>query len=328
MALCRNPWITYSQDIAPCGKCPECHTNHKQLWTNRNILESYGHVQKSFVTLTYDNYHMPFNSKGNPTLVKEHLQTFFKNLRSKGYKVRYYAVGEYGTSGERGINPHYHILLYGAGKAQEEAISDSWRLPAGRGKRGELAGFCYIGDITEQSIGYVTGYVHKKTYKNKKLWDELGIVHEYPTMSLRPAIGSAAIPKLVDFFKKNPDYLTEYGDVPYSILHGSRSLPLGDYIREKIREGLNLSHDKELYYDEQTGEILEKKIWHGKEAAKAQKRAELQLLQENSPESPAYDPKLPEGAQVSIKQFYSYKNSQRAKQFDVKQRLAYDSHKL
>ena len=114
MALCSKPWITLSGDIAPCNKCPECLTNRKQLWTNRNILESYGHEKKSFVTLTYSDENIPRNSEGTPTLDKTHLQTFFKNLRSKVKNpIRYYACGEYGTSGARGINPHFHVLLYG-----------------------------------------------------------------------------------------------------------------------------------------------------------------------------------------------------------------------
>ena len=264
MAICRSPWITPQGDIAPCNSCPECLTNRKQLWTNRNILESYGHAKKSFLTLTYSDENLPKNHLGINTLDKTHLQTFFKNLRSKlKSPIRYYAVGEYGTKGERGINPHYHVLLYGADQADEQKISDSWRLPAGRGKKGEPAGFTYVGDITAQSIAYVAGYVQKKTKYNKDMYDEFEIVPEYSTSSLRPAIGASAIPKFVELFKAKPEYLTEYGDVPYSINHGQRKLPLGEYLREKIREGLDLPHDIHTYMDEETGELTERKIWHG-----------------------------------------------------------------
>ena len=138
-------------------------------------------------------------------------------------------------------------------------------------------------------------------------------------------IGSTAIPKLAAVFKANPDYLTEYGDIPYSINHGQRKLPLGDYLREKLREACDLPHDLDVYMDTETGEIIEKKIWHGKEEAKAQRKKEMQILQENEK---VYDPKLPKDAQVSVKHFYDYKNEQSAKQFDAKQRFVHNSHTL
>jgi hypothetical protein len=326
MALCRSPWITLQGDIAPCHKCPECLTNRKQLWTNRNILESYFHEKKSFVTLTYEDQYLPKNELGNNTLDKTHLQTFFRNLRSRTETpIRYYAVGEYGTSGERGINPHYHVLLYGLDQEDEAIIADSWRLPAGRGKKGPLAGFTYVGDVTEKSIAYVAGYVQKKTQYNKDMYEQFEIIPEYSTMSSKPTIGASSIPKFVNLFTKYPEYLTEYGDVPYSVYHGDRSLPLGEYLREKIREGCDLPHDVEVWMDEQTGELTEKKIWHGKQEAKAQRAKEMQILQENKK---VYDPKLPEGAQVSIKQYYAYKNEQSAKQFDARQRFVHNSHTL
>jgi hypothetical protein len=51
----------------------------------------------------------------------------------------------------------------------------------------------------------------------------------------------------------------------------------------------------------------------------------MQVMQENKA---VYDPKLPEDAQVSIKQYYDYKNAQAKKQFDVRQRFKHNSHSL
>lgn len=324
MAICRKPYINVQGDICPCQQCPECLTNRKQLWTHRNILEGFAHARKSFVTLTYDELNLPINEIGNPTLVKEHLQTFFKNLRTRvQHPIRYYAVGEYGTSGTRGINPHYHAIIYGVDSEQLQEINDAWRAPAGRGKKGSPLGFVYVGDVTDQSIAYVTGYVQKKNKYNKDMYEELEIIPEYSTMST--AISLSAVPNFVKLFTEKPEYLTEYGDVPYSINHGDRTLPLGTYLREKIREGLNLPHDIETYYDDETGEIIEKKIWHGKEEQKAQRKAEMQILQDNTliPDS-----KLPEDATVSVKKFYEYKNAQSKKQFDARQKFIHNSHSL
>lgn len=46
--------------------------------------------------------------------------------------------------------------------------------------------------------------------------------------------------------------LTEHGDVPISLYHGNRALPLGRYLREKLREELQMSE----VYDPNTGEIF------------------------------------------------------------------------
>ncbi len=91
------------------------------------------------------------------------------------------------------------------------------------------------------------------------MYEEYEILPEFSSMSLKPTIGANVIPKLVQAFKHDPDFLTEHGDVPYSIMHGSRQLPLGNYIREKVREGLDLPHDEIIYMDELTGVITTKK---------------------------------------------------------------------
>lgn len=326
MALCRKPWITPSQDIAPCGQCPECLTNRKQLWTNRNILESYSHEKSCFITLTYTDENLPKNHLGIPTLDKAHLQQFFKRLRSKyKAKIRYYAVGEYGTAGQRDINPHYHALLYGIGEDHSQTIQDSWRVSKGKGKTGEIQGFAYTGSITPQSISYVAGYVQKKTKYNKDMYEEFEIIPEFSNISNRPAIGANIIPILTQHLKNNPDYLTPYGDVPFSIHHGDRQLPLGTYIREKVREGLDLPHDIKTYVNEETGELIDKKIWHAKEDAKKAQKLEMQIMQENKA---IHDPKLPKDATVSIKHYYQYKNQQSQKTFDIKQKLTQNNETL
>lgn len=40
-----------------------------------------------------------------------------------------------------------------------------------------------------------------------------------------------------------PYLLTEFGDVPYSLTHGTRSLPLGRTLRQKLREMVNLEEN-------------------------------------------------------------------------------------
>jgi hypothetical protein len=59
--------------------------------------------------LTYDDEHLPPNN----SLLKKDLQKFFYKLRQKikPIKIRYFAVGEYGSNKTK--RPHYHIILFG-----------------------------------------------------------------------------------------------------------------------------------------------------------------------------------------------------------------------
>ena len=339
MAICRKPYITPIGELCPCQQCPECLDNRKQIWTNRNILESYNHKKQCFLTLTYDDENIPFERADKieyicretgktkkkwvhtptnfPTLNKYDAEKFIKRLRKNyGQKIRYYLVGEYGTAGERGINPHYHALLYGIDEADTAIIENSWK-----------KGFIHVGNTNIMSIQYVVGYVEKKTKYNKDMYEEMEITPEYSTMSLKPSIGchEDTIQKFAQLFKQHPEYLTEYGDVPYSVYHGDRTLPFGNFLREQIRIVCDLPHDTQTFMDEETGEITEKRIWHGKEEHKAQRLKEMQILQENKK---IHDPKMPKDAQVSIKHYHQYKFEQSQKQFDVRQKLKQTNHTL
>ena len=71
----------------PCGKCIGCKADHALAWSIRCYQESTLHDQNSFITLTYNDENLP------EKLNKEHLRKFIKDLRSLGFKIRYYAVG-------------------------------------------------------------------------------------------------------------------------------------------------------------------------------------------------------------------------------------------
>lgn len=95
--------ITYSK----CGSCKQCIAEKANNWVIRNDYESKAYKKICFITLTY---------KDNPKfLIKKDLQDFIKRFRRRieyhGYKekIRYFAVGEYGTLKGR---PHYHIIIY------------------------------------------------------------------------------------------------------------------------------------------------------------------------------------------------------------------------
>jgi hypothetical protein len=161
-----------------CGSCPACQELKRNSLSNRLALEEHRSKYCSFVTLTYDETHLPivdvsrlfsaldrevvdlqqnydfnedfstptvvnteelrnsvisynkhrafykanFSVNRNVTyennqvavLVNRHLQLFIKRFRkyvSTKYneKIRYYAIGEYGT---QSLRPHWHILFF------------------------------------------------------------------------------------------------------------------------------------------------------------------------------------------------------------------------
>jgi hypothetical protein len=139
-----------------------------------------------FVTLTYDDLHLPKNN----SLVLKDYQLFMKKLRRKyGSGIRFYHCGEYGDELGR---PHYHSILFnhdfedkkfysennGNKLYTSDSLSSLWE-----------KGHSIIGDVTFESAGYVARYSLKKV-TGEKAKDHYGSrLPEYSTMSRRPGIG-------------------------------------------------------------------------------------------------------------------------------------------
>lgn len=65
------------------------------------------HERNCFLTLTYDEEHLPSDGK----ISKKHFKQFIRKLhRRLTRKVRYFGCGEYGDQTGR---PHYHAILFG-----------------------------------------------------------------------------------------------------------------------------------------------------------------------------------------------------------------------
>lgn len=163
----------YNQPISvPCGKCHGCKSDQALMWSIRGYHESTLHTQNSFLTLTYDNKHLPPDHKIN----KKHLQDFFKRVRSSGVKLRYIACGEYGGVTKR---PHYHAIIFGKDWLEDSyPVTDTLYSHTGLQDQWSM-GYITIAPVTMASICYVCGYV------NKKIDDE----DTFNLMSRRPGIG-------------------------------------------------------------------------------------------------------------------------------------------
>lgn len=192
------------------------------------LLEQLMQEGSCFVTLTYDEAHVPAEG----TLVPEDLRNWIKRLRKvfAPEKVRYYAAGEYGDQSWR---PHYHAALFGMSADVAGGVDGCSGLVA----RTWPYGYTYVGDLTRESAQYVAGYVTKKL--NKK--DDPRLVGRHPEfsrMSLRPGIGAGAMEAVAGSLMWDRGGLEEVErnvDVPGALCHGGKSLPLGRYLKRRLR---------------------------------------------------------------------------------------------
>ena len=155
--------------------------------------------EKCFITLTYDDEHLPADG----SLRKSDFQKFMKRLR-KEYcerRISYFMCGEYGEENHR---PHYHAVFFGVEFEDVQVLRKRHRGKLARtsailGKLWGL-GFNSVGSVTTQSCRYVASYCLKKVtgvaadehYKrvNVETGEVYWLVPEYAAMSLRPAIGA------------------------------------------------------------------------------------------------------------------------------------------
>lgn len=170
----------------PCGKCVGCRLERSRQWAVRCIHEAKQWDANCFITLTYDDQHLPSDG----SLSMRDFQLFMKKLRKKyGNGIRFFHCGEYG--GRLG-RPHYHAILFNHdfsdkvpfSKRGENVVYISKELDNLWGK-----GFGMIGSVTYESAAYVARYVLKKVSGENADLHYGGRVPEYVTMSRRPGIG-------------------------------------------------------------------------------------------------------------------------------------------
>lgn len=172
-----------------CGRCVVCRINRARSWAVRCMMEAEFSPMCYFVTLTYDDEHLPVQTclvdwrsgvaADLPVLKKSDLQGFMKRLRSalkyRGYTgdVRFFACGEYGSV-FRTWRPHFHVLLYGMPDLDvlgDLTPSDVHTSPDSKHFFSDLIGSCWklgrhdVGEVTWESTSYVARYCLKKTGK-------------------------------------------------------------------------------------------------------------------------------------------------------------------
>lgn len=161
-----------------CGRCIPCLIRKEsalEFLAKKELLTKYRKGQgASFVTLTYDDGHIPYNQDKLVTLRKSDVQKFLKNVRRQmeyhndktPFKTIY--CGEYGDNFGR---PHYHIVFIG--------LSDSKVLKYTR--KLWKHGLCDVGVLAQGGLRYVCKYMTKQhpTKEVKAMREKLGVENPF-----------------------------------------------------------------------------------------------------------------------------------------------------
>lgn len=162
----------------PCGQCRGCRLARAVEWGIRCHHESQMNENNSFITLTFNDEHLPSDFSVQPRV----FELMMKRLRERiePTQIRFFGCGEYGG---KTFRPHYHAIIFGY------AFPD--RRLHGYSKRGhplftsELLGqvwpygFNVVGAVNWRTAAYTARYTLKKIDDNSALpdgatsWDQV-----------------------------------------------------------------------------------------------------------------------------------------------------------
>lgn len=162
--MCVNPYIALRKDgnpvPVPCGKCLDCRKAFQTEWIFRLEQEAKRTVCPCFVTLTYDNDHLPIMADPETgellsVVSKRDFQLFMKRLRKIGgddlKNCRYFAIGEYGSKYNRA---HMHAIIIApsihSAAQLDKYVKQAWQ-----------NGFVATKFATRKQFHYVCKYMNK-----------------------------------------------------------------------------------------------------------------------------------------------------------------------
>ena len=223
--------LTYSSrptKTVPCGKCVECLNTRVNSWAFRLLEELKVSSSAVFLSLTYDDDHLPladvtnhytnyetgeiteYHYKNVPVLNKKDYQLFFKRLRkTTSNKLKYYACGEYGSSTHR---PHYHAIIFNLPQSSlknPSIIEKAWG-----------NGYVGFGDCNIATIKYTCKYIMKGLKRKNTTRPP-----EFALMSKKMGLAHLT-PQMLKYYK---NHMTNAVTLP-----GGAKTPLPRYFRDKV----------------------------------------------------------------------------------------------
>lgn len=180
----------------PCNKCTGCRLAKAAEWGVRCHHEAQMHESNSFITLTYNDTHLPADFSVQP----REYELFMKRLRKslEPQQIRTFGCGEYGG---KTFRPHYHAIIFGHDFPDKrlhgytkrghpiftsEALSRVWTF-----------GFSSIGAVNWRTAAYTARYTLKKVGEDDRLpdgvtdWDQVRVHRASYYNRIHPVSGKA-----------------------------------------------------------------------------------------------------------------------------------------
>ena len=158
-----NGYKTIKIDCRHCLNCLVKRTAQIEFLAKRELVDNYMYGKSAaFVTLTYDDDHLPKTEYGFTTLRRDHVQKFIKNIRrqmdyyNSVIPFKYLYCGEYGdgshaTKDGSTSRSHYHIIFIGLSPDQVKLFTRKlWKY-----------GLCDIGPLSAGGLRYICKYMTK-----------------------------------------------------------------------------------------------------------------------------------------------------------------------
>lgn len=193
-----------------------------------------------FVTLTYDDEHIPYNDMGLVAFDKVHIQRFINSLRKRfermGYgDIRYFLTCEFGDSKDLEYykqkylstsgRSHYHAILLCSQNipltVMRDVIHSLWKY-----------GRSDVGRSSIKSIQYATSYALKDEEYLYKVYEKGDPCKPFRLFSRNPGLGSPAIPWLESYIYNDGDNLRTR--IPVG--KAQRGIPR--YFRDRLDESI------------------------------------------------------------------------------------------
>jgi hypothetical protein len=255
-----------------CGQCQECRMQQASQWSVRLTNELKTFPDAIFLTLTYDEDHLPLNNSLNP----EHLRQFMKNLRYKykgiksivmpngdtQYPIRFWGCGEYGSKSGRA---HYHLILFNikiwdkepdqkqpiSHSGEKQYFSETLQKIWGKGR-------ISFGSVTPESCNYVARYTLKKVNgANKEEHYSRVIIEE----SIDPETGELTfVESTVSIQPEFSAQTTQPGIGYFYYQQYKNDILSGDFIVQRNKKGAMNKLHVPRYYDKLTAKADERLI--------------------------------------------------------------------
>lgn len=241
MTACLKPLHLKTEDgherVVPCGRCNACLVRSRMEWSLRLQEEARVSKDSYFITLTYDNDHLPILECVEPdtgacfycgVVDKKDVQNFNKRFRKYlethfNTKTRFYLISEYGP---QTLRPHYHGIYFMDSILSPDdvlaAVASCWPSPN-----------VTVDCVTDERIRYVTEYA--LTRKDIPSY----LVPNFRLMSNRPGLGAAYVGRMSKW------HLADVANRFYSPSQDGHKVSMPRYYRNKIYDKETLEERSE-----------------------------------------------------------------------------------